>query len=85
MPLAVRSVCEVTAVTAPALRLGRALGPLTLQPSPGPGPGLTEAATVPLVLGYGPGASTVEEQFHCFDAFTGSGSGPPYSDEYSQI
>ena len=26
-----------------------------------------------------------EEQFHCFDAFTGSGSDPPYSDEYSQI
>jgi hypothetical protein len=26
-----------------------------------------------------------EEQFHCFDAFTGSGSDPPYSEEYSQI
>ena len=23
--------------------------------------------------------------FHCFDAFTGSGSDPPYSEEYSQI
>ena len=26
-----------------------------------------------------------EEQFHCFDAFTGSGSDSPYSDEYSQL
>ncbi len=28
---------------------------------------------------------TSEEQFHCFDAFTGSGSDSPYSDEYSQL
>jgi hypothetical protein len=26
-----------------------------------------------------------EEQFHCFDAFTGSDSDSPYSDEYSHI
>ena len=32
-----------------------------------------------------PLAGGPQEQFHCFDAFTGSGSDSPYSDEYSQI
>ena len=66
--------------------MGRRLAPQTLRTTDSASSDLSMTTAGPVTLEMLASThASPEEQFHCFDAFTGSGSDPPYSEEYSQI